>query len=257
MLLRRIQSKSFRLADGVIFLTEYARKRVQEVIGELTTYSPVIPHGLSQRFQTEPREQRSIIDYTSTTPLRLLYVSIIDQYKHQWNVVEAVAALRHEGLPLILDLVGPAYSPSLVRLRKSLNRFDPDKNWVNYHGAIPYTDLHKIYAQADIGIFASSCENLPNILIETMADGLPIACSSCGPMPEVLGETGVYFDPEQPADIAKALRELIDLPQLRANKAYASYKRAQNYSWERCASDTFAFLAMIAFSYRNSSSEAS
>jgi len=45
-----------------------------------------------------------------------------------------------------------------------------------------------------------------NILVEAMASGLPIACSNRGPMPEVLGDAGVYFDPEDPHDIARALR---------------------------------------------------
>jgi glycosyltransferase involved in cell wall biosynthesis len=105
--------------------------------------------------------------------------------------------------------------------------------------------LHHRYAQADLGLFASSCENMPNILLETMASGLPIACSRLGPMPEVLGDAGVYFDPEQPEEIACALRELIESPQLRTDLAQASYQRAQQFSWQRCADETFGFLVAV------------
>ena len=66
---------------------------------------------------------------------------------------------------------------------------------------IPYHELHSEYKDADLGVFASSCENLPIILIEKMASGLPIACSNKGPMPEVLGSAGVYFDPENSYEI--------------------------------------------------------
>ena len=52
-----------------------------------------------------------------------------------------------------------------------------------------------------MGIFASSCESSSCVLIENMASGLPIACSNRGPMPEVLKDGGVYFDPEKPIDI--------------------------------------------------------
>ena len=83
---------------------------------------------------------------------------------------------------------------------------------------------------------------MPNILLEAMAAGLPIACAKRGPMPEVLGETGIYFDPEQPADIAQTLEMLINLPALRAQKAEAAYARVQNYTWERCAQNTFVVL---------------
>ena len=190
-------------------------------------------------------------------PYRLLYVSNIDQYKHQGHVVEAAAALRLAGVPVALDLIGPAYPPALARLETSVNRWDPQRSWVNYHGAIPYEDLHLKYAQADLGIFASSCENMPNILLETMAAGLPVACSNRGPMQEVLGDVGVYFDPEQPVEIARALRELIDSPQLRTEMAEASYKRSLQFSWQRCAKDTFFFLAQAALKHKASACAAS
>ena len=65
-------------------------------------------------------------------------------------------------------------------------------------------------------------------------------------MPELLGDAGVYFDPENSLDIAHALRELIDLPKLRTEKAWASFERAKTYSWARCARETFGFLTKIA-----------
>jgi glycosyltransferase involved in cell wall biosynthesis len=145
----------------------------------------------------------------------------------------------------VLELVGPAYPPALQRLNATIERVDPERRWVHYHGAIAFDALHHHYAEADLGLFASSCENMPNILLETMASGLPIGCSNKGPMPEVLGEAGVYFDPEQPEDIACALRKLIESPPLRTELAQASYDRAQQYSWQRCASETIGFLAAV------------
>jgi len=250
LLLRWTQSRSFRHADGVIFLTQAAKASVLRVTGPLKAECPIIPHGLNPRFRLEPRTQRPIDAYHAERPYRVIYVSIIDQYKHQWHVIEAVAVLRREGWPLALDLVGPAYPPALHRLNAAISRFDPDGEWVRYHGAVPYLELHDLYAQADLGLFASSCENMPNILLETMAAGLPVACSDRGPMPEVLGDAGVYFDPEQPNDIARALRELIVSPALRTEKAQASYSAALAFNWKRCADDTFSFLARVAADHR-------
>lgn len=245
LLLRWVQSKTFHNVDGMIFLTEYARQGVLKVTGTLSAVTTIIPHGLNPRFQIAPKTQMPITSYSHAKPYRVLYVSIIDQYKHQWHVVEAVAALRHEGIPVSLDLVGPAYPPALARLQETLSRLDPEGSWARYHGPIPFEALHQHYADADAGLFASSCENMPNILLETMASGLPVACSNRGPMPEILGDTGVYFDPEQPRDIARALHELLDSPQLRTELAQASYVRAQQFSWQRCADETFKFLASV------------
>ena len=96
-------------------------------------------------------------------------------------------------------------------------------------------------------MFASSCENMPIILLEGMASGLPIACSHRGPMPEVLCGAGVYFDPENADEIAATLRQLIDDPELRRRCAEGAFAKAQAYySWERCARETFTFLRQIA-----------
>jgi glycosyltransferase involved in cell wall biosynthesis len=68
-------------------------------------------------------------------------------------------------------------------------------------------------------------------------------------MPEVLGEADVYFDPEHTAQIAQALQKLLGDHRRRQECAQGAYERAQQYSWERCAKETFSFLSHIAQSY--------
>ena len=65
-------------------------------------------------------------------------------------------------------------------------------------------------------------------------------------MPEALGDAGAYFDPVQPDSIATAVRELVTNHVWRTQVAHQAYQRAQAYSWERCAHDTFSYLAEVA-----------
>jgi glycosyltransferase involved in cell wall biosynthesis len=246
LLLRLIQTRTFRRADGMIFLTRYARDTVMHVVGATAGRSTIIPHGIDERFTHPPREQLPISSYSLEQPFRILYVSILDMYKHQWHVAQAVALLRAEGTPVVLDLVGPAYAPALRRLGDTLKRLDPAGEFIHYSGAVPHALLHERYLRHQLCVFASSCENMPNILLEGMASGLPVACSNRGPMPEVLGAAGVYFDPEDPMSIAAALREMIASPALRAKLAHASSEGVRVYSWRRCAEETFGFLSEVA-----------
>lgn len=243
-LLRWSQGASFRRARGVLFLTEYARDGVQKVVGKLGGQSKVIAHGLHRRFFQAPRPQREGRAFVADAPCRVVYVSIVHIYKHQWHVVEAVRKLRDAGHHVVLELIGPAGSGSAL-LAQAIAQHDPDGQFVRYRGAVPYENLHQLYAAADIGLFASSCENLPNILLENMAAGLPIACSNFGPMPEVLGAAGTYFSPEEPEEIAIAIETLMRSPELRAEYAYLAYAKATHYTWEHCASETFSFLREI------------
>lgn len=253
LLLRFTQLRTLRTSDGVIFLTSYAKKIIQKSAGILNN-TVIIPHGLNDRFVIPPRAQTPIEEYSSDEPYKILYVSIIDQYKHQWHVVDAISRLRNAtGWNLELELVGPVYIPSLRRLQKSIQEHDPDRKWVKFHGSIPFEKLHTIYQQADLGLFASSCENMPNILLETMASGLPVASSNRGPMPEILGDAGLYFDPEDPGDIASVVEKLITSPQLRTTLSHASFDVSKKFTWDRCADETFSFLADVHRIHRENS----
>ena len=46
-------------------------------------------------------------------------------------------------------------------------------------------------------------------------------------------------------DVSRAVRELIASPQLRSELSNMSYQQAQQYSWQRCANETFRFLVTI------------
>ena len=241
LLLRLTQSQAFKKCEGVIFLTEYARNAVENVTGKLSAKTCVVPHGVNPRFYKAPNFQKDITSYNNANPFRVIYVSTVDLYKHQWHVISAIEMLREKGLPIVIDLIGPAYQPALKRLNSVICLRD----WACYYGAVPFDFLHKRYADADLGIFASSCENMPNILLENMASGLPIACSNKGPMPEILGQNGLYFDPERPEDIARVLLDLIESPNLRTKLAQESYVSSQKFNWQDSATNTFRFFASV------------
>jgi glycosyltransferase involved in cell wall biosynthesis len=253
LLLRHLQARAFRRSDGVIFLNRYAKDAVLRYIGSCQGQVAVIPHGAAP----EPDSPRPAKSPTNPHPgaLKVVYVSIVDVYKHQWHVVDAVARARSAtSVPLQLDLVGPAYPPALRRLRRALARFDGDGKWARYVGPVPANDIAQHYARADIGVFASSCENMPIILLEMMSAGLPIVCSDRGPMPDVLRDAGIYCDPESPDSIARALCRLVADSQLRAAMSVRAQVGAQRYTWDQCARDTFGFLRQVRDGFSNTKS---
>lgn len=245
-LLQQSQSSTFRRARGLIFLSEFARGVVARKIGNCAANSAVIAHGVSEHFRQPARPQKPLSAYSKERPFRWLYVSIIDVYKHQCEVTDAIALLRKAGLPVALDLIGPAYAPALARLRGRLTHFDPKGEFIRYLGQVSHSQLQKNYCDADGFVFASSCETFGQILLEAMASSLPIACSNRSAMPEILTDCGIYFHPERPDEIAQALAKLMERPDLRENYARLAGARADGFSWEKCAAETFSFLARMA-----------
>jgi glycosyltransferase involved in cell wall biosynthesis len=245
LLLRFSQARTIRNADGTIFLGDYARSRVVRKVGKLSGPDVIIPHGVSEAFRAAPKRQKKLSAYSKSDPFRLLYVSTVDAYKHQWCVAEAVARLVRKGVPVALEFVGDAYAPSLKRLQRVIRQLNAQE-YISYRGPIPYTELPLIYSTSDAFIFASSCENLPNTLLEAMSAGLPIACSNKGPMPKILGHSGVYFNPEDPDEIASVLHRLLVSSAARERYSSLAHESVRIYTWEQNADKTFSFLKKIA-----------
>ncbi len=240
--LRHVQNSALRFADGVIFLTEYAARVIQQSSGQLR-HICLIPHGVSQSFQDIMRVFPWPVN--GERPVRLLYVSNTDWYKHQWMVVRAVELLRMRKIDVNLTLIGGGTGPAQLQLTQQIALSDPRGEFVTQKDFVPQAELPAHLAEADIFVFASSCENLPNTLVEAMAAGLPIACSRRGPMPEVLKDGGEYFDPEMPESIASAIQILVEDPDLRRRVSLRAKGLASRYSWERCGRETWSFLAKI------------
>jgi|TARA_Y100000294_G_scaffold68314_1_gene64679 glycosyltransferase involved in cell wall biosynthesis len=248
LMLRFSQTYSFKHADGVIFLTKHAKNSVLGIIGQLHSETAVISHGLNKRFFNRPRKQKELSEYNNENSLKLIYVSSIAPYKHHNNVFKAIWLLRKKGVPVVLDLYGsPSISDSNYILDKQLKLYDPTHDFIRYNGLTNYDEIHTKYLQADIAIFASSCETFGQILIEGIAAGLPTACSNMSAMPEILGINGVYFDPLNPESIKNSILKLISSVDLREQVAHEGYKRAKKYSWIKCADETFDLLNSIAY----------
>ncbi len=237
------QKHTFQKSEGLIFLSYYAEQHLNNYF-TLKQNKIIIRHGINPKFISIPKKQRAIDQYTFAEPFRLLYVSILMPYKHQWNVAEAVIKMRKAGIPVALDLVGGYIQESLDRLNKVLQH--DTFQCVKFLGEIPYEQLKKVYHNADGFVFASSCENLPIILIEAMTAGIPIAASNMGPIPEVLGETGFYFDPLNPESIYDALEDMLNSPAKRQDYAESAHQKSLNYTWRECAHETFTYLYSIA-----------
>lgn len=243
IVLRYVQNASLKAADGAVFLTRYAARVIQQSCGPLPHVAH-IPHGVGAAFQAIEADRHWPI--AGERPIRCLYISNALPYKHQWNVVKAVAQLRQRGFELQLELVGGGEGRAQARLQAQIAASDPHRTYVTQREFVPQHTLPGYLAQADLFVFASSCENMPNTLVEAMAAGLPIACSNRGPMPEVLEDGGVYFDPEDPGSIAAAIEDLVTDSGRRARLAARAKELSRRYSWPRCARETFAFIARTA-----------
>ncbi len=244
-LLNIVQTNTIKRADGIIFTSRYAQKLICNNLSIKNNHSTFIYYGKTNNFSASPKDQEKITNYSPSNPIRILYVSVINLYKHQWNVVEAAAGLYDQGIPVKLILIGTAYKKAYLKLKKVIKEYDPKGNIVEYLGYLNRDQLEKQYKNADIFVFASTCETNSFILTEAMSTGLPIASSNYESNFEVLENSAIYFDPLNVEDISAAIKKLISNTELRKELAEQSYKRSEEFSWEKSSDKTIEFLSKI------------
>ena len=237
------QEKCFKNSKGIIFISNYAKSYATKVLSIKEKNKTIIHHGISPRFIGKFKKHFSIAEYSFENPFVFLYVSTVHVYKHQWNVVKAISKLREEGYPVVLNLVGGViFEPAGKKLFKVINEVDPNREFILFHGNVKYDEIEKYYKNTDGIIYASTCENMPNILIESMASGVPIACSDKEPMPEFLKKGGYYFNAKSINSIFINLKLFLNSPSERELNSKNNIKVINDFSWRKTSKETFEFI---------------
>jgi glycosyltransferase involved in cell wall biosynthesis len=109
-------------------------------------------------------------------------------------------------------------------------------------GDIPYHELPAYYQHAKLNIFASSCENCPNILLEALASGRPLLSSSYPPMPDFAGEAAIYFDPYEPENLADKLSLILDDGALQQRMGRLALNKSREFDLQESAARTWQAL---------------
>lgn len=240
-MLEHLMLESMAKADLTIFISEFARGVIECRI--TLRQARTIPHGISPAFRTVGRP----LARPAKLPPGdcLLYVSKFDSYKHQLEVVHGFSMLPRElqrRHPLVL--IGEMDHAS-ARLVLAARDGQCEPGTVHLLGPIPYAELPAFYAHASAFVFASSCENCPNILLEALGSGRPVLSSNVMPMPEFGGPSIEYFSPFDPADIARALRRVLDDPVHARAVGAAALQESLRYDWATSAARTWAELRRL------------
>lgn len=92
-----------------------------------------------------------------------------------------------------------------------------------------------LYNLAECFVYPSLYEGFGIPPLEAMACGSAVAVSNASSLPEVVGQAGLTFEPEDTAAIADAVRRLVSDSALRAELSAAGLEQARKFSWTASA----------------------
>lgn len=109
-------------------------------------------------------------------------------------------------------------------------------------GFFPQISFSKLYAGASACVFPSVNEGVGLPIIESMACGVPVLCSSSGALKEIGLDAPLYFDSDNIQEIAKDLQLIVEDTDLKQKKVAACLERANHFNWNETVNNTFSLI---------------
>ena len=110
---------------------------------------------------------------------------------------------------------------------------------MTFTGAVDHEDIHRYFAACDIFCLPSYHEGFPVVNLEALASGKPIVSTTIDAIEEQVshGENGYLVEPGDIDSLRDALEKLLRDTDKRVNFGKESRKRAQQFTWDRQATN--------------------
>jgi len=163
----------------------------------------------------------------------VLYVGVAYPHKNLETLLQSWQIFQEENIDYQLVLVGKE-NYFYKRLK---TKFANLKN-VIFTGFVDDKNLVSFYKKASAFVFPSLYEGFGLPPLEASLYGLPVASSSASCLPEVLGESSLYFDPYNKEQIVDVLNNVLSDENIRFELKNAARENLQRFSWEKLARET-------------------
>jgi phosphatidylinositol alpha-1,6-mannosyltransferase len=208
-------------SDLVIANSEGTRQMVAELCpsARIVRVSPGVDVAAYQHSDEDVQRYRQQRGWGAGT-VAIVTVARMEPRKNHAMVLEAVAALRRKGLPLVYFCGGDGEERAALVQKCSALEIEP---WVHFAGAVHDQEKRLAFAAAQIHAMPSiqvgpMIEGFGIVFIEAAAAGLPSIAGNTGGQTEAVldGETGLIVDGTNLAEVSGAIEKLACDPALRA-----------------------------------------
>jgi phosphatidylinositol alpha-mannosyltransferase len=227
------------------FFKEYQKKIIKLVAVSpsardcVLSYVPgdykIIPCGVDiERFndKVKPKEK-----FLKNSNYKILFLGRLDRRKGLPELLKAFSVVKNKLKDAILIVAGRG---PLEKKCKKLARKLKIENSVFFEGFIPENEVPSYYSSCDVYCSpAIGGESFGIVLLEAMACKKPVLASRIKGYDFIIkdGFNGIFFNPQDPKDIAKKIIKILKDKNLREKISKNAFSFAKEYSWEKIAGE--------------------
>jgi glycosyltransferase involved in cell wall biosynthesis len=242
---RAMMKASSRLATRIITDSLHSRDEIVRYLHADPGKIEVIYPGVDPGFHcvTDSAQLNAVRSKYGLDRDFILCVGIYKPRKNHAGLFRAFQRVRQNGGNAQLVIAGPMAEgePMLRRLAVELGIAEH----VVFTGFVDEPDLRALYSAARVCACPSFYEGFGFTVLEAMACGAPVVCSSATSLPEVAGQAALYFDPHNfdphnPEEIASQLLRVLSDETLRTSLIERGTQNLQRFNWADTARQTLA-----------------
>lgn len=245
--LNQLQKRGLRSAKRVICVSRFVADGARDLLNVAENRLDVIYNGVGSWFQPVPKQTAAqlLSDELGIDSPYILYVGKLQARKNIARLVRAFQAYREKcGGDTKLVLLGRRTETSesideaiaQAGLHSSIHHIDYLQQSEDAKRKVPL--MGSLYSNAEMFVFPSLYEGFGIPVLEAMACGTPVIASNTTSLPEVAGDAALLVDPESEEDLANAMIRLGTSLELKQQLSAAGLRRAEEFSWLRCAEQT-------------------
>ncbi len=234
---RNLLARVFAGADLILSVSRFNTQQLLNAFPDCRGRVEHVINGAEDLFFEPPtaRERAAVradLGLPEGTPY-LLSVANFQPRKNLVRLIRAAGRLPEVGSgELALVLLGDGSDEQAGALREAIASVG-GRSRITMPGYRQGVSLRAAYAEATALVFPSTCESFGIPVVEAMAQGCPVALADSTALPEIGGEAGWYFPPEDEDAIASVLRDLLDRPDERCRRVALGRSIAGTFRWDR------------------------
>jgi glycosyltransferase involved in cell wall biosynthesis len=223
-----------RRSDRVIADSASTKQDLVELLGTPAARIDVVPLGLGVLRREAPVAEAVLRERLALGERQvLLALSAKRPHKNLAALLEACALLERRPI-LVLGGYPTPYEDELRARAQALGIADD----VRWPGWLDQAEVEGLWRLSAGFVFPSLYEGFGLPVLEAMARGVAVACSTAASLPEVAGDAALLFDPDDRRAIADAMTQLLAGGEAIERLRAAGLQRASQFTWERAASLT-------------------
>jgi glycosyltransferase involved in cell wall biosynthesis len=238
--LRFTVKRTVEAAARILTPSEFSRRAILRHYKLDERKVVVVPNAVSSSFRPVERESAAAVveeKFGIKGPF-VLTVGDLQPRKNHLGLLHAFEETlrQHPHLPHRLVFVGKE-TWSSKELHRAVLRSNVAGR-VHFTGFVEDPDLLQFYGACDLFVFPSFYEGFGLPILEAMACGRAVACSSATAMPEVANAAGILFDPYSVPEMSRAISDVLLDEEMRVRLERLGTNRAASFTWERAAQRT-------------------